>query len=134
MNVVHLIGGIGRKPEIKQAGENKVCTFSLATSEKHKSKEGEVVETTTWHNIVVWGKQAEIIEKYCEKGSKLQVTGKITNRSYDDKDGVKRYVTEIIASSFEFLSSGNKAADQGKEAEYSQPGPTDQYGGDGLPF
>jgi single-strand DNA-binding protein len=93
------------EPEIKALENgNKLAKFSLATSEKHKDAKGNWVEETTWHNLVVWGKPVDSIEKYVNKGDRIMVEGKISNRSYESKDGVKKYVTEIIVN--EFLLAG----------------------------
>jgi single-strand DNA-binding protein len=98
-NKVQLIGNIGMNPEIKTVGDNKtLAKFSIATNDIYKNNKGEKVVDTQWHNIVAWGNTAIIIEKYCEKGTSVAIEGKLMNRSYEDKEGVKRYVTEIIAS------------------------------------
>jgi single-strand DNA-binding protein len=81
--------------------------MSIATSDTYKNAKGEKVQDTTWHNLVMWGKTAEIAEKYLDKGSELAVSGKLTNRSYEDKDGVKRYVTEVLVN--EIVLLGTKA-------------------------
>ena len=103
MNQVILIGRLGQKPELKQVNGKSVCTVSLATSEKFKDKNGDKQEATEWHSLVFWDKAAELIEKYCDKGSNLFVMGKIKYRTYDDKDGVKRYITSIVVGNFKFL-------------------------------
>jgi single-strand DNA-binding protein len=104
-NSVRLFGNVGMEPEIKALENgNKLAKFSLATSEKHKDAKGNWVEETTWHNLVVWGKPVDSIEKYVNKGDRIMVEGKISNRSYESKDGVKKYVTEIIVN--EFLLAG----------------------------
>ena len=108
-NSVRLYGNVGQEPEIKTFDNgNKLARFSLATTEKFKDNKGEMTEETTWHNLVVWGKQADIVEKYVKKGEKLIVEGRLTNRSYDAKDGSKRYITEIVVSEF-LLASSPKA-------------------------
>ena len=89
VNKAFLIGNMGNDPTVRQAGESKVASFTLATSDRVK-KNGEYVNETTWHNIVVWGKQADFVEKYLKKGSMIHVEGKINNRSYEDKDGNKK--------------------------------------------
>ena len=95
-NKVTLIGNIGNAPEVKElTGGKKVAKFSLATNETYKNKAGEKITDTQWHNLVAWGKTADIIEKYVKKGSEIAIEGKLLNRNYTDKDGVKRYVTEI---------------------------------------
>ncbi len=94
-NSVHLIGRLGNDPEIKdfESGK-KMATFSLATNETYLNNKGEKVEDTQWHNIVAWGKKADVAAKYLKKGSEIAVEGKLINRSYE-KDGAKKYVTEI---------------------------------------
>jgi len=96
-NNVRLIGRVGNNPEVKTFDNgNKVVSCSLATNEVYYNDKKEKVETTQWHNLVAWGKAADIFEKYVEKGKEIAVSGKLTYRSYDDKDGVKRYITEIV--------------------------------------
>ncbi len=105
-NKVQLIGNLGQNPEVKELnGGKKVAKFSLATNETYRNKAGEKVTDTQWHNIVAWGKIAEIIEKYLKKGSEVVVEGKLINRNYTDKEGVKRYVTEIQVSELLMLGS-----------------------------
>lgn len=103
VNKVVLIGHLGKDPECKvlESGQ-MVANFTIATTEKFKDKNGQVQEATEWHNCQAWGKQAEVIEKYLKKGAKIFVEGKIKTRSYD-KDGEKRYVTEINVKEFTFL-------------------------------
>lgn len=106
-NKVQLIGNLGNNPEIVtlESGK-KIAKFSIATNESYKNAQGEKVTETQWHNIVAWNKTAEIVEKYCEKGKEVAIDGKLTSRSYDDKDGIKRYVTEIVVN--EILLLGGK--------------------------
>jgi single-strand DNA-binding protein len=107
-NQVQLIGNLGQKPEIKTFGEDKkLAKFSLATSDYYIDNKGEKKEDTQWHNIVVWGKQADFVEKYLDKGMQIAISGKITYRNYDDKDGNKKYITEIVASDFLMLDKKN---------------------------
>ncbi len=95
-NRVQLIGRLGAKADVKQLESGKsVAKFSLATNEAYYNAKGEKVEETTWHHVVAWNKQAETIEKYTDKGSEIAVDGKIVNKSYTDKEGLKRNVTEI---------------------------------------
>ncbi|MBK8842546.1 MAG: single-stranded DNA-binding protein [Saprospiraceae bacterium] len=105
VNKVILIGNLGKDPEIRQFENNSVANFSLATSETYVDKTGERKTLTEWHNISIWGKGAEIVEKYLKKGSKVYIEGKITYRKYQDKDGVDRYSTDIKADTFKFLDS-----------------------------
>lgn len=108
-NKVQLIGYVGMNPEVKTFGEGKTrVQFSIATNESYKNKNGEKVEETQWHNIVVWGKGAELASSLIKKGVEIAVEGKLTSRKYDDKDGNTRYITEIVMN--EFLLLGKKAA------------------------
>lgn len=130
LNKVILIGNLGKDPELKKLESgNAVCNFSIATSETYKNKAGEKVTETQWHNIVLWGKLAEIAAQYLKKGSQCCIIGKITQRSWDDKDGVKRYMTEIIGNEMTML--GGK-----KDAEQSTSVAVDAHpdGVDDLPF
>jgi len=106
-NKVQLIGNLGNSPEITtlESGK-KVAKFSLATNETYKNAKGEKVTDTQWHNIVAWNKTAEIIEKYLEKGSQVAIEGKLTSRSWDDKDGNKRHITEVVCN--EMMMLGGK--------------------------
>ena len=98
-NSVQLVGNVGQDPEIKNLeGGKKVANFSIATNESYKNEKGEKVDQTEWHRVSAWGKTAEIIEKYVSKGKEIAIEGKLTHRSYDDKDGVKRYITEVLAN------------------------------------
>ncbi|MGB5818478.1 MAG: single-stranded DNA-binding protein [Saonia sp.] len=95
-NKVQLIGNLGNDPEIVNLeGGSKLAKFSIATNENYKNSKGEKVTDTQWHNIVAWGKTAEIVENYLTKGKEVAVEGKLVNRSYETKEGEKRYVTEI---------------------------------------
>ncbi len=106
-NKVQLIGHVGNDPEVVSLESGKkLAKFSIATNDSYKNAKGEKVEDTQWHNLVVWNKTAEIVEQYVKKGNELAIEGKLTSRSYDDKEGNKRYVTEIIVS--ELLMLGNK--------------------------
>lgn len=98
-NRVQLIGHVGNDPEIKTFdGGRKLANFNLATNESYKNDKGEKVEETQWHKLAAWGKTAEIIEKYVTKGKEIAIEGKLTHRSYDDKNGEKRYVTEVVVN------------------------------------
>ncbi len=103
-NSVRLIGNLGAAPEVKNLEKgNKVAKLALATNETYTNQQGEKVTETYWHNLVAWGKTAEIAEKYLNKGSEIAIEGKLTNRSYNDKDGVKKYITEIVVNEFLML-------------------------------
>jgi len=98
-NHVQLMGRLGQDPEIINLDSGKkLAKFSLATNENYTNTKGEKVENTDWHNIVAWGKTAEIIEKYVTKGQEILISGKLTTRSYETKEGEKRYVTEVVCS------------------------------------
>ncbi len=113
INKVILIGNVGKDPEIRHLDNNlSVARFSLATSESYKNKSGEKITNTEWHNIVVWRGLAEIAEKYVKKGSQICVEGKIRYRSWDDKDGNKRYTTEIDCENLQLL--GRRPDDGGQ--------------------
>jgi single-strand DNA-binding protein len=95
-NKVQLIGNLGQDPEIiTMENGAKLAKFSLATTESYKNTKGEKVEDTQWHNVVAWGKTADIVENYLLKGKQVAVEGKLTHRSYETKEGEKRYITEI---------------------------------------
>jgi single-strand DNA-binding protein len=108
-NKVQLIGNLGQNPEIKTIdGGRKLAKFSIATSESYRNANGEKVNETQWHNLVAWGKLAEIVEKYVTKGSEVAVEGKLTYRTYNDKEGNKKYFTEIYVN--ELLMLGERAS------------------------
>lgn len=103
VNKAILVGNVGKDITTREVGDAKVATFTLATSKKYKDN-----EKTTWHNIVMWRGLAEIAEKYVKKGSKIYIEGEIENREYEDKDGNKRYVSEIVANNMQMLDSRDK--------------------------
>jgi len=143
VNKVTLIGRLGKDPVLKHfSNDNAIAEFSLATDESYKNKEGQKVEQTEWHNIKVpTKKQAEIAEKYLRKGALVYIEGKIRTRSYDDKDGNKKYITEIICDNFRMLDgkkdssgggssySNSSSQPQQEEARVSSPAAEDD-----LPF
>lgn len=138
VNKVILLGRVGKQPEIKQVGDNKVANFSLATSEKFKDKKGDKVENTEWHNVVFWGKQAELIEQYVGKGDELYIEGSIKTETYE-KDGEKRYATKIKGIAITFVSKAKKEGEtqhvQGERStkQYEEPVSSTQDTDD-LPF
>jgi single-strand DNA-binding protein len=109
-NRVQLVGNLGKTPEIKVFDNNKLAKFTVATSEYKKNKNGEFITETQWHNIAAWGKQADLAQKLFEKGSKVSVEGKLTTRSYTDKEGNKRYFTEIIATELTLITKKEEEA------------------------
>lgn len=106
-NRVQLIGNLGTNPEIVKLENGKtLAKMTIATNEQYKNQNGETVKETQWHQVTAWGNQATIAEKYLSKGKEICIEGKLSNRSYTDKEGVKRYITEIICQ--EILMLGKK--------------------------
>jgi single-strand DNA-binding protein len=98
-NLVVLQGRLGRDPEVRFTGGGQaVANFSIATDESYKNKDGEKIKNTEWHNIVVWGKSAEFVQKYIKTGDLVQIIGKLRTRKWSDKEGNDRYTTEIVAT------------------------------------
>ncbi len=107
-NKVQLIGNLGQNPEIRTFDNGKaLARFSLATTDSYNDSTGKKITETQWHNLVAWGNLAKIAEKYLIKGSEIAVEGKLTHRSYDDKDGKKCYYTEVVVSDLVMLRSKN---------------------------
>lgn len=122
INKVILVGNVGRDPEIRHLDKGvAVANFSLATTENYTAKTGEKVSTTEWHNIVAWRQLAELSEKYIKKGSQLFIEGRIRTRAWDDKDGNKRYTTEIFADTIQLL--GRR---EGQSEMPNQPSPVNE--------
>ncbi len=103
-NRVQLVGNLGATPEVKELENgNKMARFAVATSDHYTNKKGEKVTETQWHNVIVWGKLAGIAQNLLNKGSQVMIDGKLTTRTYTDKEGVKKYFTEIVANEFLLL-------------------------------
>lgn len=143
LNKVMLIGNIGKDPEIRisQSTGRKCVSFSLATSRRYRDNNGEQKEITTWHNVVAWGKTADIVEQLgIAKGTSLYIEGELTNRSWTDQNGQKRYVTEVNMVTFQILTPRNTPQHQPSQDAHGNTqgvvqGPA--YGtddDDGLPF
>jgi single-strand DNA-binding protein len=134
VNKVILIGNVGQDPEVKYIKEDlPVAKFSIATSESY-TKDGEKVENTEWHNIVIWRNLAKVVEKYVKKGSKLYLEGKITNRQYE-KDGETKYFTEIVCHNMQMLDSkGQATSAAATDNKKPEPIPPVDDGSDDLPF
>jgi len=142
VNKVILVGNLGKDPEVRTLESGaKVASFSLATSESYKDRTtGERKDVTEWHNIVLWRGLAEIAESYLKKGSQIYIEGKIQTRSYDDKEGVTRYTTEIVGNNMTMLggkgdssnANNSSAAPAAKAASKMQEASTDEN--DDLPF
>ncbi|MEZ4361352.1 MAG: single-stranded DNA-binding protein [Kofleriaceae bacterium] len=135
VNKVILVGHLGADPDMRYTPSGQgVCELRLATSESWNDKNGQRQDRTEWHRVVVWGKRAEICSKYLAKGRQVYVEGRIQTRSYDDKEGHKRYITEVIANDVQFLGGGgNREGGGGRSSGRDEP-PPDQdlgYGGGG---
>ena len=121
VNKVILVGNLGKDPEVHYIEQGvAVARFPFATSETYRSKDGERITTTEWHNVVLWRGLAEVAEKYVKKGSQLYIEGRIKTRSYDDRDGNKRYITEIIADNMQML--GKKGEGQSGTSDTTENG------------
>jgi len=137
VNKVILVGYLGADPDMRYTPSGQgVCELRLATSESWNDKNGQRQERTEWHRIVVWGKRAEICSKYLSKGRQVYVEGRIQTRNYDDKDGNKRYITEIIANDVQFLGGGGREGGAGRGKGDDGPPPPSEadfggYGGGG---
>ncbi len=107
-NSVQLIGNLGKDPEVKEFGGNKKASFSIATKDAYKNAKGEKIEDTQWHNVVIWGRLADVASKYLKKGSEVCVEGKLVHRQYETDKGEKRYITEINVSDLLMLGRKEK--------------------------
>jgi single-strand DNA-binding protein len=139
VNKAILLGRLGKDPELRYTPSGKaVASFPLATSERWTGQDGQKQESTTWHNIVAWGRQAEVMKEYLTKGQEVFIEGRIDNRSYDDKEGNKRYISEVVVQNFQFV--GSRGDSGGRPQGEPQPEPEIQRdsspGGDDddLPF
>ena len=130
LNKAMLIGNVGRDPEVRyldgQNGNAKVATFTLATTERYRDRNGETRENTEWHNIVAWRNTADVVEKFVKKGTQVYIEGRIRTRSWDDQTGNKRYTTEIIADTLQLL--GKRSDNPGGQGGYQQGAPAQQGG------
>jgi single-strand DNA-binding protein len=123
VNKVILIGRLGQDPEVRYTPSGQaVANFTMATSENWTGKDGQKQERTEWHRIVVWGRLAELCKDYLRKGRQVYIDGKLQTRSWDDKEGKKRYTTEIVANTVQFLGTApDKVETTDSGVEYSQP-------------
>ena len=128
LNKAMLIGNVGKDPEVRYLdgsnGQAKVATFTLATTERYRDRNGETRENTEWHNIVAWRNTADVVEKFVRKGTQLYIEGRIRTRSWDDQTGNKRYTTEIIADTLQLL--GKKSDNPASQGGYQQTQPAYQ--------
>jgi len=121
VNKAIIVGRLGRDPELRYTPSGQaVANFSVATTNRWKNQSGENQESTEWHNIVLWGRQAELAKEYLAKGRQVYIEGRIQTRNYQDKDGIQRYRTEIVGQVMQFLDSRGQAS-----SDYSSPPPPD---------
>ncbi len=140
VNKAILIGNLGRDPELTYTPNGAACAkFSIATTEKYRDKNEEWQERTVWHNIVAWGRTAEIAKEYLSKGSPVYIEGRIDNRSYDDKDGNRRYISEVVVQRLQLLG-GRRSDSSGGTTDFDQSAPQGDFPSDSgsqdddLPF
>ena len=139
LNEVKIIGNLGRDPDIRaMTNGEKVANLSIATSETWKDKStGEKKEKTEWHRVVIFGKLADVVEKYCRKGSKVYVCGKLQTKKWADADGNDKYSTEVVLSGFKcdfLMLDAKKTEDSGMQNTESNPAPVPQDIDDDIPF
>ncbi len=136
VNKVILLGNLGKDPEVRYLENDRArASFTLATNETYKNKEGEKVATTEWHNVVLWTPLAKIAEQYLKKGKQVYIEGKLTSRSYVDKEGQTKYVTGIVGQNLVLLGSNkNEPSNPEDWQSTSLPDIEENPGLDGLPF
>ncbi|MBD3257330.1 single-stranded DNA-binding protein [candidate division GN15 bacterium] len=141
VNKAILVGNLGKDPELRYTPSGRaVATFSIATNRRWTGQDGQKQEATTWHNIVAWGRQAEVMKEYLRKGQQVYIEGRIDNRSYDDKEGNKRYISEVVVENFTFIGSRSSGGPSGPSDSGDMPpeqsAPPSDSGGDDddLPF
>jgi single-strand DNA-binding protein len=133
VNKVILVGHLGADPDMRYTPSGQgVCELRVATSESWNDKNGQKQERTEWHRVVVWGKRAEVCSKYLAKGRQVYIEGRIQTRNYDDKDGNKKYITEVIANDVQFLGGGRGEGGGRRESEVPPPAEPDGGGGGGY--
>jgi len=134
VNKVILVGNVGKDPEVRYLDSGvAVAKFSFATSETYKNKNNEKVTNTEWHNIVLWRALAELAEKYIKKGSQLYIEGRIKTRSYDDKDGNRKYITEINGDTVQLLGRRSDSTESSSEPAEKKSQETNNALSDILP-
>ncbi len=141
VNKVILVGNLGKDPEVRHLESGaSVANFPIATTESYKDKNGNRQDQTEWHNIVLWRGLADIAEKYLRKGSQVYIEGKLRSRSWEDKEGNTRYITEVVGDNMTMLGGGNRGESSAAPAESSSPKPKskpsleDGDEADDLPF
>lgn len=132
LNKVMLIGNVGKDPEVRyldgKDGNAKVATFTLATTERYRDRNGETRENTEWHNLVAWRSTADVVEKYVKKGTQIYAEGRIRTRSWDDQSGNKRYTTEIMVDNLQLLGRKSDNPATGAQPAQSSTQPAYQAG------
>ena len=132
VNKVILVGNLGADPDMRYTPSGQgVCELRIATSESWNDKNGQRQERTEWHRVVVWGKRAEVCSKYLSKGRQVYIEGRIQTRNYDDKEGHKRYITEIIANDVQFLGGGKGEGGGRRDSDAPPPAEPDNFPGGG---
>lgn len=148
INKVILVGNLGKDPEVQNFETGKKASFSLATTEIQRDREGNEVQHTEWHNVVMWRGLADVAEQFLHKGSQVYIEGKIRSRSFEGRDGQKRYVTEIQVDNMVLLGGRREQSDSGEQRQYNEntsapvknysapepPAATTQDAEDDLPF
>lgn len=137
LNKVMIIGNLGNDPDVKYTPSGAaVANFSVATNESWTNKDGQKQEKVEWHRVTVWGKLAEVCKEYLHKGKQVYVEGKLQTRQWDDKEGVKRYTTEIVASQVQFLGSAGQGANRAPHPADAgaAPGGSASFTEDDIPF
>ncbi|UCE66203.1 MAG: single-stranded DNA-binding protein [Candidatus Zixiibacteriota bacterium] len=138
VNKAILIGNLGADPELRYtASGTAVAGFNMATTERYKDKNGELQERTEWHSIVCWGRLGELANEYLRKGRSVYIEGRIQTRNYEDKDGIKRYRTEIVAQQMQFLGGRAQGDQPSAPSETASPAPSESElpaDDDDLPF
>ena len=130
VNKVILVGNVGKDPETRYLDEGTaISKFPLATSETYKNRAGERVSTTEWHNVVLWRGLAQVAEKYVKKGTQLYIEGRIKTRSYDDPDGNRKYITEIVGDQMQLLGKRPDDAGDGMQGGQEHQGSQGMQGG-----
>lgn len=135
LNKVMLIGRLGADPEVRYTQSNTaVATLNLATTERYKDSNGELQESTEWHRIVAWGRLAEICQQYMKKGGQIYVEGSLQTRAWEDKEGQKRYTTEVKALSIQMLDSKSDGGSGSSNNKQEEAATVDAQDDDDLPF
>lgn len=135
VNKVILVGNLGKDPEMRYLENgNTKASFTLATNETYKKKEGGRVTTTEWHNVVAWSPLAQVAEQYLQKGKQVYIEGKLTHRSYVDKEGQTKYTTEVVAQNLVLLGGSKPDAPKASDIQNRTNDTIEDAGSDGLPF